>query len=165
MGYVPIGGVGWGIGDVFIGIFAVVAMAMVALSMARPQQPSTSPIPIISYENEGVNFDGSYKWSYETANEIRAEETGFVKNLGVADQETQVAQGSYSYTDPEGNKIALTYIADENGFQPVGSHIPTPPPIPVEILKSLEYNAAHPEENEGAGSAPQPAYNKPGRTY
>ncbi|KAE8744062.1 hypothetical protein FOCC_FOCC009346 [Frankliniella occidentalis] len=31
---------------------------------AQPSaQPSTSPIPIIKYENEGVNPDGSYKWS------------------------------------------------------------------------------------------------------
>lgn len=29
---------------------------------AQPAQPSTSPIPIIKYENEGVNPDGSYKW-------------------------------------------------------------------------------------------------------
>lgn len=30
----------------------------------------------------------------------------------------QVAQGSYSYTAPDGQLITITYIADENGFQP-----------------------------------------------
>lgn len=52
--------------------------------------------------------------------------------------------GSYSYTSPEGKQIAVNYIADENGFRASGDHLPTPPPIPDAILRSLQYNAAHP---------------------
>ena len=37
-----------------------------------------------------------------------------------------VQTGSYSYLDPEGNVITLKYIADENGFQPEGDHLPQP---------------------------------------
>jgi hypothetical protein len=29
-----------------------------------------------------------------------------------------------SWTSPEGELISFTYIADENGYQPQGSHIP-----------------------------------------
>lgn len=95
---------------------------------------------------------------YETGNEIQAEEKGYVKNLGNPEQETQVAEGSYSYTAPDGTRISVTYVADENGFVPVGDHLPTPPPIPEAILKALAYIEAHPEENElgGGGAAPQP---------
>ncbi|CAG7722202.1 unnamed protein product, partial [Allacma fusca] len=41
------------------------------------------------------------------------------------EEQIQVIQGSYSYIDPEGNTITVTYIADENGFQPTGDHLPT----------------------------------------
>ena len=50
-------------------------------------------------------------------------------------------QGSYSYTGPDGITVSLTYTADENGFVPQGDHLPTPPPIPEAILRSLEQNA------------------------
>jgi hypothetical protein len=104
--------------------------------------------------------------SYETANDIKAQEAGYVKNFGVPDQETQVAEGGYEYTAPDGSRIVLSYKADENGFVPQGAHLPTPPPIPPEILRALEYIAAHPEENEaGAGSEPQPSFKQPGRQY
>lgn len=54
-------------------------------------------------------------------------------------------QGSFAYTSPEGVPIQTQYAADENGFRAVGNAIPTPPPIPEAILRSLEWNAAHPE--------------------
>lgn len=55
-------------------------------------------------------------YSYETGNGIQAQEQGYLKNAGVKDQEAQVAQGSYSYTGPDGIPITVTYIADENGI-------------------------------------------------
>ena len=81
-----------------------------------PTGPSTTPIPIISYENENYG-DGSYKFSYETGNGIKAQEQGEIKNKGT-DNEIQSVSGSYSYTAPDGQLITVTYIADENGFQP-----------------------------------------------
>ncbi|XP_055307860.1 endocuticle structural glycoprotein SgAbd-8-like [Sitodiplosis mosellana] len=119
------------------------------------QQPTTEPIPIIRQEQE-VNFDGTYKWAYETGNGIKAEESGFLKNAGVPDQEAQVAQGSYSYTAPNGQLISVTYIADENGFQPQGDHLPTPPPIPPAIQRALEYLAtfSSTEDPYAAGTDP-----------
>ncbi|RZC41156.1 pupal cuticle protein 20-like, partial [Asbolus verrucosus] len=107
------------------------------------------PIPILSYENVN-NGDGSYKFSYETGNGIKVKEEGELKNAG-SDDEAQSAVGSFSYTAPDGQEIKIEYTADENGFVPKGAHLPTPPPIPEEILKSLERNAAEEVSNGGNG--------------
>jgi hypothetical protein len=79
--------------------------------------------------------------SFETGNGIVAEESGYLKNAGNKETEAQVAQGSSSYTSPEGIQIKLTYLADENGFQPQGDHLPTAPPIPEAIQRALDYLA------------------------
>lgn len=98
----------------------------------QPRNPNND-IPILSYSNDN-NGDGSYRYSYETGNGIRAEEQGALKNVG-SEAEAIAVQGGFSYTDEQGNLIQLTYTADENGFQPQGAHLPTPPPIPEAILK------------------------------
>ncbi|XP_026738219.1 cuticle protein 2-like, partial [Trichoplusia ni] len=46
--------------------------------------------------------------------------------------------GSYSYIGDDGVTYTVTYTADENGYRAEGAHLPTPPPIPEEILKSLQ---------------------------
>lgn len=92
-------------------------------------------------------------FSFESENSIKAQETGSVKKTNDAENpEVIVAQGSYSYTDDEGNQISLTYTADdEGGFQPQGAHIPTPPPIPPNIQKALDWIASQPSTTERAG--------------
>ena len=70
--------------------------------------------------------------SYETGNGIRAEEEGTLKRATKPDTtDVIVARGSYSYIDPEGKEIRVSYTADdEGGFVATGDHLPTPPPIP-----------------------------------
>lgn len=96
--------------------------------------------------------------SYETGNGISAQEQGELKNAG-SEAEAQSVAGSFSYTSDDGQKITLTYTADENGFQPQGDHLPTPPPIPPEILKSLEQNAAEEAAGKGSGDNGYPSGN------
>lgn len=68
-----------------------------------------------------------------------------MNNAG-SENEAMKASGSFSYPGDGGQEISLTYVADENGFQPQGAHLPTTPEIPPLILKALEWIAAHPEE-------------------
>ncbi|XP_017892832.1 larval cuticle protein LCP-17-like [Ceratina calcarata] len=116
-----------------------------AYTFAAPAE-YTSPVPILAYTADGPNPDGSYVYSYETGDGIKAEQHGQVKQLN-ATNSVVVVEGSYSYSDADGAPVGLSYIADENGFQPKGDHLPTPHPIPEGILKALEYIAAHPEQD------------------
>ncbi|XP_013110564.1 larval cuticle protein 2-like [Stomoxys calcitrans] len=59
--------------------------------------------------------------------------------------------GSYEYVSPEGEHIKVTYVADEGGYHPDSAVLPTSPPIPEAILKSIEYNKAHPQKEETKG--------------
>lgn len=70
-----------------------------------------------------MNPDGSFMYSYATGNGIRVDESGYLKNRG-SPNPAQVAQGSYSYTAPNGELVFIKYIADEFGFRAEGSHIP-----------------------------------------
>ncbi|XP_017460600.1 PREDICTED: endocuticle structural glycoprotein SgAbd-8 [Rhagoletis zephyria] len=115
-----------------------------------------SDIPIIKLESK-VNIDGSYQYEYETGNGINAQESGFVKNADDPCNAVLTAEGSFSYTSPEGQAFLVTYTADENGFRPQGDHLPTPPPIPPEIQDALDKIAAgggHPDDG-GDNGCPQ----------
>lgn len=55
----------------------------------------------------------------ETDNGIAVQEQGTLKNFGGNPPQISLsATGSYAYTSPEGVPVAISYIADENGFQP-----------------------------------------------
>jgi hypothetical protein len=115
-----------------------------ASALAAPQAPRGSDAAAtIEKDDREVNFDGSYRYSYQTSNGIAADEQGALKNVGT-DAEGIAAAGQFSYVSPEGVPIRVVYSADDNGFQPQGDHLPTPPPIPPAIQRALEYLATLP---------------------
>ncbi|XP_053672434.1 endocuticle structural glycoprotein SgAbd-2-like [Anopheles nili] len=111
------------------------------------EHPPAKQIPIVHSESYS-SHDGSYKFAYESGNGITAQEEGFVKNAGTKDHEVQVAHGSFSYTDPHGVPVSLSYVADENGFQVQGSHVPTPPPVPKELVDAYAKAASQPQSHD-----------------
>ena len=74
--------------------------------------------------------------SFESADGIKVEESGRNKQIS-ADASGMAAEGSFSYTAPDGTVVKLTWVADENGFQPKGDHLPVAPPTPEHVVKLL----------------------------
>lgn len=131
----------------FLQIVALLCLLAAAAFAAPPVRLSKDePIPILAYSFDGPYPNGLYSYSYSTGNGIQAQEQGHLVKIS-ANEDALRAQGSFSYVDTNGNPVGLSYVADENGFQPKGDHLPTPPPVPAGILKALEYIAAHPEED------------------
>ncbi|XP_026467200.1 pupal cuticle protein Edg-78E-like [Ctenocephalides felis] len=108
-----------------------ILLAFVVLAAAGPDEHAQ-----VLRQDQDVREDG-YNYNYETSNGIAAQEQGSLRGDSLS------VQGYSQYYAPDGTPIQLTYTADENGFQPQGAHLPTPPPIPDYILKSLEYIRTH----------------------
>ncbi|KAJ0179904.1 hypothetical protein K1T71_004495 [Dendrolimus kikuchii] len=133
--------------------FAVVILACVAVASAQIKSALPYNVPaakvvadsrnaeIVKFSNE-MNPDGSYSYFYETNNGIAAQEQGVPQDFGGNPPlKPVVAQGSFSYTAPEGVPIEVRYVADGNGFRPEGNAIPTAPPVPPQIARALAYTA------------------------
>lgn len=65
-----------------------------------------------------INF-----YSYETSDGVSRTEEAEVKNAGT-ENEILVVRGTIKWVAPDGQEYSITFIADENGFQPQGDHLP-----------------------------------------
>lgn len=88
--------------------------------------------------------DGTYAFDVQQSSGLQIQEEG---------QAGHYARGSYSYTSPEGVPVQVVYTADEYGFHPQSDLLPTPPPIPEAILRSIQFIQEHPTPEELADRA------------
>ncbi|NP_001036827.1 larval cuticle protein LCP-17 precursor [Bombyx mori] len=125
----------------FLIVLAVaVACASADVSHIAKSDEYAAPVVKSSYD---ITPEGHFQFNYETGNGIYAQAEGAVKNVNSEYPAIEV-KGAYKYTSPDGQPIDLAYVADENGYQPQGSHLPTPHPIPEAIARALAYIEAHP---------------------
>ncbi|KAJ8732724.1 hypothetical protein PYW07_015323 [Mythimna separata] len=107
-----------------------------AKQVVNKAYPSDGAAEVVRSDFE-VNPDGGYRYAYETANGISSDASGNYKQVGEAG--AVVSQGSYRYTAPDGTPVEVTYVADENGYQPQGAVLPVGPGIPEAIARALKY--------------------------
>lgn len=75
-----------------------------------------------------TTFCISFAARFELDNGQKAQAAGVLKNAGSENAAVE-ARGSYEYVDPEGHSHSITYVADENGYQPQGADIPVAPQV------------------------------------
>ncbi|XP_027239254.2 cuticle protein AMP1A [Penaeus vannamei] len=154
--------------------FAIL-FALIVVAAAVPQNgyslpdPSTRGVPEaadvvpILRDDRVQEDDGRYNFDIETGDGITASESGSPDGPEGA----IVASGKYSYTAPDGSLIEVTYVANEDGFQPEGDHLPIAPEFPHEIpefvlrqiAKAAEEDALAAAETRDA--APSQLYQRP----
>ncbi|XP_045494051.1 flexible cuticle protein 12-like [Colias croceus] len=104
--------------------FVVFALCVVA-ALAAPPTTNDGDAQILRYESDNIGV-GPYAYTLETSNGISAQENGQLKNVGSENEALEV-RGQFSYPGPDGVLYTVTYVANENGFQPSGAHLPQPP--------------------------------------
>ncbi|KAH8363889.1 hypothetical protein KR084_000374 [Drosophila pseudotakahashii] len=101
--------------------FAIVLFALFAVALAAP--PSQEAQIVRSVSDVGPE---NFKYDWETSDGQAAQAQGQLKNIG-SENEAIAVQGSYRFVGDDGVTYEVTYIADENGYQPSGAHLPVAP--------------------------------------
>ncbi|XP_063587510.1 cuticle protein CP14.6-like [Penaeus indicus] len=153
--------------------FAIL-IALTVVAAAAPETGYSLPDPSTRGGLEAADFvpilrddrvqeeDGRYNYDIETGDGITVAESGSPDGPEGA----IVASGQFSYTAPDGSLIKLTYVANEDGFQPEGDHLPVAPEFPHEIpefvLRQIE-KAAEEDALAAASTrdAPSQLYQRP----
>ncbi|XP_061377854.1 endocuticle structural glycoprotein ABD-5-like [Danaus plexippus] len=89
-------------------------LTLVAVASAAPQNPQD--VQILRYDSDNSGL-GSYSFAWELSDGSKHEEQGQLKNQGT-EAEALSVQGQYAWVGPDGVTYTVTYLADENGYQP-----------------------------------------------
>merc|ERR1712071_480007 len=120
----------------------IIFAALLAVAVAAPAELDAPVVAIVSSRSE-MSEDGSYSFAFESEDGVKVEESGSQKQIGETPEESGTfSKGSYSFTAPDGVVLTVNWVADENGFQATGDHLPTPPPMPEHVVKLLADLAA-----------------------
>ncbi|XP_060658228.1 larval cuticle protein 65Ag1-like [Drosophila nasuta] len=98
--------------------FLIVFIAIVAVAMASSVQEET-------ITNESQVSPEGYTFNVATNNGFEHSAEGKIDNENT-EHGSLAVHGHFKYVGDDGVTYEVRYIADENGFQPIGAHIPQP---------------------------------------
>ncbi|KAK8388664.1 hypothetical protein O3P69_020564 [Scylla paramamosain] len=118
----------------------VTLLASVALAAPTYDTSSEKEAPILKYDRIQED-DGRYNYEFETGNGISHSQSGSPgDDTGAINK-----AGHYSYTAPDGTRVEMKFVANENGFQPESPLLPVAPefphPIPQFVLDQIAFAA------------------------
>ncbi|XP_017862964.1 PREDICTED: endocuticle structural protein SgAbd-6-like [Drosophila arizonae] len=99
-------------------LVAALLLLAAASCSARPQ----NDVEVVEYESDNIGI-GGYKFSYKLSDGTTRTEEAVINNAGTENESLSV-RGSVSWVAPDGQTYTINFVADENGFQPEGAHLP-----------------------------------------
>ncbi|XP_047478881.1 cuticle protein AMP1A-like [Penaeus chinensis] len=109
----------------------IVLACLIAVAVAAPQLQEREVV--LLRDDRIANEDGSFSYALEADNGINTAVEGAVGSAGQINQ-----AGSYTLTLEDGTQAVVTFVANENGFQPQSNILPTPHPLPAHVYELLE---------------------------
>ncbi|XP_031780215.1 flexible cuticle protein 12-like [Nasonia vitripennis] len=103
-----------------IAVFA----ALLAVAAAASFQKNEDVFVVKETPSDNIGLD-NYRYGYELSNGQQHEESAQVETRSAEESVLRV-RGSYSFVI-DGVTYTVNYVADENGFQPQGAHLPVAP--------------------------------------
>lgn len=89
----------------------VVAFILAVVSAQGVHKPNKDAV--IKTSSQTSDLDGNYQYQFESSNGISSNEGGVAG---------QIVQGSTTWIAQNGEPLAISFIADENGYRPMVSN-------------------------------------------
>ncbi|XP_069996626.1 cuticle protein AMP1A-like [Penaeus vannamei] len=109
----------------------IVLACLAAVAVAAPQLEER--VVELLRDDRVANEDGTFSYTLEADNGIKTAVSGSIGAEGQINQE-----GSYTFILADGTQAVVTFVANENGFQPQSDILPTPHPLPAHVYELLE---------------------------
>lgn len=105
----------------------LILISFASLALAAPAKEQVA----LLQENFLRDDHGQYSYNFLTGDGVARTEQGSLVPNAEGTANVLVQRGGYRYYLPNGELVEVNYVADEKGFQVTGSHLPTPPPVPI----------------------------------
>merc|ERR1712098_374095 len=124
----------------------IIFATLLALATARPDK--SPEIELLGLRNVEADAAGAFSFGFKLDNGVEVSKDGAADESG----EAVNFQGGFKFISPEGLTHELTYVADENGYQPQSDDLPVAPafphPIPDFVLAQIEKAAREDAERD-----------------